>query len=87
MVRGIAAVVTTIVVTGIVLLAFAPVVEDIGETVKTYDSIDEGSLEGTQTINKTYDALFIYIPLILIGGSVLGAAVFYYRRETARRIR
>ena len=87
MVRGVAAALTAIIVMSIVILAIGPVVEGVGEQVKDYDEIDQGELEGTSWINSTYDALFIWMPLIVVGGTILGAVAYYWRREPARRVR
>lgn len=87
MVRGVAAVLATIIVMAVVLLAFPPVIEGIGEEVKTFDSIDDGSMDGTSWINQTYDAIFVWVPLVAIGGMVLAAVVYYWRKEQARGVR
>lgn len=81
MVRAAVAVLLTIFTVMVVLLVGAPVLEDIGSVVGGYDSIDNGPMDGSGMIDNIYDAILVYMPLITIGGIILFAIVYTFRRE------
>jgi ABC-type sulfate transport system permease subunit len=83
--RGAIVAIITIFVALIAMFVAGASVEPLGEHVKQYDSIDDGSLEGTQVINDTYKVVFQWAPMILIFGiSGVWAIAWYIRRERFR---
>lgn len=84
MVRAVAVVLLVFFTVAITTFVAGVAVEPLGEHIKSYDTIDEGELNGTQVINDTYDALFKWSPLIVMGGMTLWGVVWYVRRERVR---
>lgn len=85
-VRAIVLVAMTIFATGILLLLGSGSVQPVGEQVKDTGS-NLGTVGGVSIINSVYDSVFIYVPLMLIGGIlVFGTALILFReRFTGRR--
>jgi hypothetical protein len=63
------------------LMIGIPMMEGVGEEVKTYDSVDE-SFDGSGMIDRLYQSVFVLVPLTLVGGFGLYAVMYYYRRES-----
>lgn len=81
MVRGVVVVFFTIFLVAIGLLVGTAVIEPLADHVETYDSIDEGELEGTSIIDGVKTTIFEHMPLVVIGGIILWAFRWYLRRE------
>ena len=56
-----------------------PMIEGIGESVKTYGTID--TIDGESTIDNIYQALFVRVPLILVFGMFAWGCMWYIRRQ------
>lgn len=84
-VRAVVTVLITMLTVMGVLLVGGPVLEDIGSSVGQYDSINNGPMDGDGMIQGIYDAILIYMPLIVIGGIILFAVVYIFRRERVGR--
>ena len=57
-----------------------PAIEGVGENVKQYDSIDE-SFDGSGIIDRIYKAVFMWVPLVFVGGMGVWAVAWYLNRE------
>lgn len=85
MVRGVVVVVTVFFAVAVVTFVGGAAIEPVGEHIKTYDEIDENGLSGTSVINDVYQSVFVWAPLIVMGGISLVGLVFYLRRERVPR--
>lgn len=79
--RGVVVVILVIFTAMLVLFVSTAAVEPIGEHFKTYDSIDEGPLEGTSVINSVYDVLFKWVPMIFVFGMITWGVAWALRSE------
>jgi hypothetical protein len=77
--RGVAYFIGVIFVLGIVVLVGTATVEPVGEFAKDRDSID--SINGSDKIDTTYDVVFKWMPLMVMGGFGVWAGAWYLRRE------
>lgn len=80
--RGVVVVVLTVFTALLVMFVGVTAVEPMGEHIKTYDTIDEGPLEGTSVINSVYDALFKWVPMIFVFGMVAWGVAWALRSES-----
>lgn len=85
MVRAVLVVVATIFSVTIALFVGGVALEPIAEHVKTYDSIDEGDLNGTDVINDVLTLLLQFAGVIVIGGIILWAVARQYLKERVPR--
>lgn len=85
MVRAVVTVLITMFAIMAVLLAGGPVLEDIGQEIGSYDSIDNGPMEGSTMIDQLFNVVMVWMPLIVIGGIILFAVVFTFRKERVGR--
>lgn len=85
-VRAIVLVAMSIFAVTILLLLGSGAVQPVGEEVKDFGT-NLDAVNGESTIDSVYDAVFIYVPLMLIGGIILfGSALILFReRFTGRR--
>lgn len=79
--RGVVVVLLMIFVAATAIFVAGASVEPLGEHIKTYDSIDDGPLEGTSVINDVYGVVFKWSPMILVFGMFAWAIAYYLRRE------
>lgn len=85
-IRAVVLVAMTIFAVAILLLLGTAAIQPVGEDIKDIgDNLD--TVNGATTIDSVYDAVFIYVPLMLIGGIVVfGSALILFReRFTGRR--
>jgi len=81
MVRGVVVVIFTIFLALLGVMLGTAVLEPLGSAVGEFDSIDDGSLNGSNVIDDVYGAVLTYMPLILIAGIILWAFRWYMRQE------
>lgn len=63
----------------VVMMLFAPpVIEGVGENVKTFDSVDQ---QGQDTINDIYTSVFVWIPMVFVFGFGVWGVAWYIRRN------
>ena len=56
-----------------------PMIEGVGETVKSHTVID--NIDGESTIDNIYQAMFVRVPLILVFGMFAWGCIWYIRRQ------
>lgn len=78
--RGVLAALFVLFVTILIMFVAIPSVEGVGETVKTYGSIDQ-EMDGTGMINDIYKAVFQWVPLLMVGGFLVYGIAWYLHQE------
>lgn len=79
--RGVVVVIMMVFVAATAIFVAGAAVEPLGEHIKTYDTIDDGPLDGTKIIDDVYGVVFKWIPLILVFGMFSWAVAYYLRRK------
>lgn len=76
--RGVVVFFLTLFVVVVMMLVGPPVIENVGEEVKTYDSVDQ---QGKDTIDDLYTSVFVWIPMVLVFGFGVWGVAWYIRRN------
>lgn len=82
--------VATVIMIALLMIAYflvgIPAIEGIGEPVKEYDSVD-AEFDGSGIIDNIYQSVFLWVPLIFLGGMMIWAVLWYLQRERFAGIR
>lgn len=77
--RGVVVVLIAVFTAALALFVAGATIAPVGDHV--IEHADTSAIDGESTIQSLYDTVFIWVPLVLIGGMALWAVAWYLRRE------